>query len=105
MKYSNLIHNLSLLQNGIIHERVLKSVEEFIQAGLAEIKAISMAVKNNQHMLEYIWNLVDSDDSKVDDNNDEDLQLGATDSEDYQLQDNTQFKIENILKTKGLYSR
>ena len=42
MKYNNLIHiNLRLLQNGTIHERVFKSVEDFIQAGLTERKAIS----------------------------------------------------------------
>ena len=35
-KYSNAIHNFRLLQNGPVRERVLKSVEELIQAGMTE---------------------------------------------------------------------
>ena len=57
-----------------------------------------MAIKKSQHMLEHIWNVEDSDDSDVDSNSDD--EMSVTDTEDNQ--DNTKFKIEKILKTKGL---
>ena len=108
-KYGNAIHNVSLLQNGRIHERVLKSVEEFIQAGMTERKAISMAIKNNKHLLEFIWSTTeDTDDSDMDDNSDDDS-AGDDDiksDDDIEVSDNDdddeQFKIEKILRTKGV---
>ena len=67
-----------------------------------------MAIKNNKYLLEFIWsNTEDTDDSDMDDNSDDDNE-GDDDiksDDDIEVSDNEdeeqQFKIEKVLRTKG----
>ena len=56
-----------------------------------------MAITNNKHLLEFFFsNTEDSDDIDMDDNNDDDYE-----DDDDEKYDEQQFKIANVLGTKG----
>ena len=68
--YRLIIKYILQLENGPIHEKVMSGVEDFMDDGYGEDKAIKMSLKKNRHILEEMFD--DEDDSDGEDSDEDD---------------------------------
>ena len=75
--YRLIIKYILKLQNGPIHENVMSGVEDFMDEGYGEDKAIKMSLKKNRHILEEMFDDEDdSDESDEEEDEEEDSEEG-----------------------------
>ena len=59
------------LRNGPVHENVMSNVEDLMDDGYDEDKAIKMSLNKNRHLLEEIFNEDDGEDDSDEEDSDE----------------------------------
>ena len=72
LNYKTIIRYLLKLKGGHLHQEVMKKVEELLERGYNDEKAIQMAVKVFQHNLEGYLETINFDDDDDDDTSESD---------------------------------
>jgi hypothetical protein len=107
--YGNTILDMLDLKIGIIHDKVMKSIEKFHKRGYENLPAIGMTLRKYKHLLEEMMLETDDEETEEDENDDVESDDESEDEDDendmtWDLMTNPKMRIMNE-KSINVYGR